>query len=469
MKKTIFFLLIVTLANLLLYSQNRIHTLQSVTEKKKMDENDYRFFYGICWDGDNASNLSFAKQMGYQYIFYRWNMEKEENATNMHFYLESPEYITYQRGIDRSLINNYDTTFYTRFAALKDASLPFPENMARGWFVTPESFVVVPDFQQQKVIDYMVDSILNYVQRIERPDKNFIFGGYAWDVPQLAGDFWDTIQVWDNKHLGSQITLAYWTGSDSGSRHPDVSHEYKTYSDGHAAFYKALYKKTREQYPNARFIMEPYRIYNNWINEIADRKDAKELMPDILLQEEAGTAFATKDSIYKVGLINRENVGVTAPITDETRNREIAALAAVNGSIFGWSGRFGNDSNGKRYKHIDQIPSWLQLIRSIPGWENKNGTPLSTRKWKNGIYSSPTAYISSEVIYAVQPETGRIFIVFSDIKGIAPFPHWKQGMQIYQTNDMFLEEKTANKDIRISKKKIYLTNPNGVNTGYIIK
>lgn len=109
------------------------------------------------------------------------------------------------------------------------------------------------------------------------------------------------------------------------------------------------------------------------------------------------------------------------------------------------------------------------LVRVITAWENKNGTPLNERKWSEGIYTSPTAYIAKDVIYARQPDTGKIFVVFNHENGKARFDLWKKGMKVYRTNDMLIEEEIAENDIDISNQTIRLKNASRVGKAYIIK
>ena len=433
----------------------------------KADQPDFRNFYGIAWDGKPADNMAYAQQMGYDYIIYAGGMENEENATNIRFYLESPEYFTYTRSVDRNReYTAEEKESISSFSALKDASLSFPDNLATGWFTTPDRFTILPDFQQQRVVDEVIERIFQKVEELQRPEKGFIFGGFAWDVPQLSGDFFDKQQ----RLGGNQQTLAYWRGVDSGDLYPGNTHEYTTHSDGRAAFYKTLFKRTKEKYPDAKFIMEPWQIYDEWIKGVALRDDAKELIPDMLLQEKPGLEFITDKRIYDSGLTDDTCVGSTTPnIFGEDKNRETAAMAAIHGSSFGWFGRFGGTGNMPRYKNVYDVPARLLLVRVIPDWENKNGTPLEDRKWSEGVYSSPNAYISEDLIYAVQPKTGKIFVVFNSENGKTRFNLWKNGMQIYRTNGMLIEEETANDDLEISGQTIRLKNGSGVGKTYILK
>ncbi|MDO5570538.1 MAG: hypothetical protein Q4F97_03620 [Bacteroidales bacterium] len=434
---------------------------------RKNKDSDFRNFYGITWNGKASDNLKFAKQMGYDYIFYSYGMENETEAHDIYFYLESPEYMTYTRKVDRrKAYTKEEQEKISEFCALKDASLPFPDNLASGWTTESQSFTVLPDFQQQKVIDVVVEKIIERIKEIERPNKNFLFGGIAWDVPQLEGDFYDKAQALG----GKQITLSFWRGEDSGDICPGTVHDYNTYSDGRAMFYKTLYKRVKDLYPNAKFMVEPWHIYNDWIEDMQKRNDAKELMPDLVLQEGPWTDFVTDNKNFSSGLVDYNNIGCTTPnVYSEEKNREIAAMAAVHGAIFGWFGRFGGTGEMPAYKNVFDVPAWLLLVRAICGWENKNKTPLNKRKWVDGIYSSPTAYISDDVIYAKQPNTDRIFVVFNKSNSKAPFYLFKKGMKVFSSDNMLIENGVSTDDVLISNNIITLVNENKIGKAFIIK
>ena len=428
---------------------------------------DYRNFYGIVWVGNNDDNLAFAKQMGYDYIFYNNGIANHANSDSLKFYLESPQYDCYQRRVDRSIsYTEKEKDDLSRFVALKDASKPFPENLARGWFFTPDLFSTEPDWQQQRVIDLVVDSILRRVASLERKEKGFEFGGFAWDVPQFYGDFWDSI----SSRNGRQVTLAYWTGHDSGDKHPDVTHEYETYSDGYAAFYKTLWRRTRQKYPNARFIVEPWHPYNEYLRHIVNRPDFHEIIPDLIVQEMDGDEFATDENVINSGLIDPSKLGCTTPnIFTEEANRKIAGLAASRGSVFGWYGRFGGTGDMPAYNNITEVPARLQLVRVIAGWENLHQTPLNERKWDGETYSSPKAHISKDVIYAIQPRTNRLFIVFLTANASIEIPSSHISASIYSTDNLFCEVGINATDIRITNNKITLLNQSKAGAGFILK
>lgn len=430
---------------------------------------DHRNFYLVAWNGDWRDHLAYARQMGHTHVYYRPGMEKDPNAKDMRFYLGSPEYHCYSRDIDtRREYTEEETDSISRFVALKDSTAPFPDNLARAWFRQPQVFCVEPDYQQQRVIDLIVEKTLKRIEEIEKNDLNFRFAGYMFDVPQLTGDFWDTLQT---RNTGRQITLAYWTGRDCGSRHPDVMHNFPTYSDGKAAYYQQLFERTRERYPDLKVFMEPYSVYTGFIKPIEDRPDFKELMPDILAQEKGGTEFITDHRIYQSGLVQREDVMSTTPdVFSESESRKIAGLSAANGHYFGWYGRWGGSGDMPNYQNIWEVPPRLLLVRAIPTWENLLQTPLEKRRWDEESYSSPTSSISRDVIVGTQPGTNKIFLVFNDPGGVASLPEGAgKGLRIYRTNGLFIEEGGPVDDLAITDGKITLKYRYAAGRGYILK
>ena len=219
---------------------------------------DYRNFFGLCWISSVDETLRYAKQMGYRHVYYKGGMEKHPLSKGMFFVMESPEYSVYRRTIDISkkyppeVIREWETT-----CSLISLDKPFPQNMATGWFVPPHHFTATLDLQQEKVIEDITNKIIEKVKKIQMANLDFKFSGFAWDVPQPQGDFWSEHKTkkMDN---GSQVTLAYWTGKDASVKHPDVTHEYATYSEGHFEFYRRLFEKARKINPDAKWIVEPY-------------------------------------------------------------------------------------------------------------------------------------------------------------------------------------------------------------------
>lgn len=148
-------------------------------------------------------------------------------------------------------------------------------------------------------------------------------------------------------HNGRQVTLAHWTGKDASVKHPDVTHEYATYSEGHFEFYRRLFQKARSQInPEAKWIVEPYSVYNDWMRYMdwdfmkAKGDQRREYMPDLVCSEGNGTEFVDNPKNFESGLIDRTRVASTTPnIFDDGTLRKIAGAAASKGAWTGWFGR----------------------------------------------------------------------------------------------------------------------------------
>ena len=426
---------------------------------------DFRNYYGIGNRGKAHDNLLYTRQMGYDYVFYQHGMELDTLSNGMHFYLEDPEFSTYKRIIDRKQrTSQKDIDFIEKNCALKDRSGVFPDNLARGWIWKPDTdrFVIILDYQQQRVIDWAIDTITRYVEGIEARNPKFHFAGYTWDEPRPSGDFYDIHPTFH------PVTLATWTGGDYGIVNNGQHHDYDNYTDGHMAFYKKIYKVTRAKYPDAHFMSEPFRIYEGWVKTMKDRKDGKELTPDILSQEGPGTQFIDDQRIFDSGFIKRENViSTTSSISDEPSNRLTAADAAVHGQGFCWFGCFGGAGNMPNYMNVMDVPQRILLTRMLTTWENGNGTPLSDRSWDGEVYQSKTAFVSKDVIAILQPYTKKLFVVFLTADGNLRIPSGRTVKAIFRTDNYFIESQNGNGDVDISNRGVRLRNQNYLGRGYI--
>ena len=449
---------------------------------------DYRNFFGLCWISSVDETLRYAKQMGYRHVYYKDGMEKHPLSKGMFFVMESPEYSVYRRTIDISkkyppeVIREWETT-----CSLISLDKPFPQNMATGWFVPPHHFTATLDLQQEKVIEDITNKIIEKVKKIQMANLDFKFSGFAWDVPQPQGDFWSEHKTkkMDN---GSQVTLAYWTGKDASVKHPDVTHEYATYSEGHFEFYRRLFEKARKINPDAKWIVEPYSVYNDWMrymdSDLMKSKgaDVKKYMPDFILEENGTTGFVDDERAFKNGLIDKSRTGSSTPnVWDEPQSRKIAAAAAVNGAWNTWFGRIGGTGNCPRYMYIRDVPARLKIAKLLPVWENLNGTPLSERKYENGVYSSPSAGMSDSAIWAKHPETGEVYFTFINMDGYVPVPQGFEIDEISALSGVFekLEGMAPNETNKWGKKnpplmeikdgKIIPNNPGVINMPYCVK
>jgi hypothetical protein len=460
---------------------------------------DFRSFYGISWVGDPCDNLKYAKSMSYDYVVNQDGMGKcsSEDKNGLKFYIQDPEFeftynyytwvIDINKNYSQSQIDSYNQVFSWKGTA--DESVTFPYNLATGWWFTNHTFRPNPDFQQQIVIDQAIDKAISTIHKLENVSIGWEFGGWAWDVPDLAGDWWTERQAgytgssWmcgDRACAGRNGNLSMWNngGIDSGSLHGNITHEYDSYSEARAALYKQLFSRTMQEYPDMKLYYQPYGVYS-WIKTIKDRPDIQELMPPqrvFLCQEAADSwtndvSFLTDTRIYSTGLIAKDYTCNDNPDNhDIDRSLVLASNIMINGAWMGWYGRFGGTDGTTSYQSIRDVPPRLKLIRAIPDWENKNGVIISDRHWDsiNRIYQSTKSYADMKVIYSNHPDNGDIYAVVIDRTGNITIDSAKHVTEIYSVDGLFQRASRADSDFTINGNVMTLNSASNQGNGYII-
>ncbi|MCK6468364.1 MAG: LamG domain-containing protein [Candidatus Brocadia sinica] len=434
-------------------------------------DNSWKNWYSIVCRGTPEENARYAKQMGYDYIAIHWRGEvypstykgKQEYA-NLKFYILEPERRigpTFGIKMDIDTKNSYTQAqidFYNKHMAWKSND-PFPNNLATGWFQgTSTQFCAMWDFQQQAVIDMVVEECINLFHSYEDTNLPFTFAGYMIDVPALAGAFWR----WENnKNVFTR--LSYWTGTESGLVHGAITHEYATYEDGKAAFFKQLNNRMRQEFPDAKWIVEPYYLYktnaqDEWIYQIKDRYDKEGLTPDMLSQESSGADFVDNTNIFNSGVtVTKDMVGISQPNSvDEYENRLYAAKAGINGAWYNWFLRFGGTGDMPNFQSITEVYPRLKLIRCLPNWDNLNTVPLVDRSWDGSVYRSTKSYASSDVMYSRQPKTGKLFVVFVTKNGVVKLNAGETVTGVQRADGYFIESGDGSADVAIVGDEIRL-------------
>jgi hypothetical protein len=431
-------------------------------------------FFGICWRGTAADNLRFAKQMGYHSLMWRPGMHNLQDASNIHFMLDKPENVIYPHlgeGVNQTILLSKTYTeaqkeTYAQYFCLKNNTQSFPDNIANGWFNfnssgKPTQFANVPDWQQKRVVDLILNLTSAEVQRLERPERGFLFAGFGWDIPRLTGDFQsDSAAFKFGKNDG--VTLAFWTGGDSSRLHPGTTHEYVTQSDGKAAFYKGLKTQFKELYPGRKllYLWEPAVINNEHLQQVLGRDDRDELLEDVMMTSEGDrgslTKFADDASLFASGIIKRDWVGCTQPNEHGfDKIKEIVGKAGIHGSWFGWFGRFNKQGEGQ-IDNIYDIPNWHQLARVIPSWDNLCGVPLNERTYNVTEYRSSNSCMSSKVLYSRQHKSNKLFVVFMDPSATIPLKPGDQVLSVKRVDNYFVETSDAASELNISDNLISL-------------
>jgi len=170
---------------------------------------DFRHFYGIAWRGTPEGNLRYARQVGHEHVFYQPDMETSSFSKGMKFFIESPElnYVPFTTELDLTkTYTQQEIDTFESFSCWKNDK-PFPQNIATGWPRNDHQFTINLDFQQQKVIDYVVDLAMKKVSEIETNGDQFSFAGFAWDEANYHGEFWSHA----HSRSGIQPSLQYVT------------------------------------------------------------------------------------------------------------------------------------------------------------------------------------------------------------------------------------------------------------------
>lgn len=243
----------------------------------------WKNFYGIAWRGGADESITYAKQMGYDYValmYGQWNRSlyaKNSERAGLKFYLLDPCVLQDMIPIIGKL--RIDTTqsytqeqkeFFEKNMVWKSMD-PFPNNIAPSWWYEETQFKTNWDFQQQRVIDYVIEQFITIAKSYEDQSIGFTCAGYMEDVPKLSGEFAYYDLTKNNRN--AFVTISYWTGVDSGLLHGDITHEYATYTEGRAAFFKQLNARMRQEFPDTKWILEPYHLYSEtatdeWIYQI---------------------------------------------------------------------------------------------------------------------------------------------------------------------------------------------------------
>ncbi|MEI7731074.1 MAG: hypothetical protein WCO56_15970 [Verrucomicrobiota bacterium] len=422
-------------------------------------------YYGICWARQIDEGLQFARQMGYAYVFHKSGMEKSPLAADFYFYLETPEYMAYNYlKVDRTVSENKQYTpaqinTYQQYFALKDTTSPFPKNLVPGWPSKDGGFCVEPDYQQQRVIDYFSEKVMAIAAKVEKKEKRFLFGGLAWDVPEVGGLFYAN---------GKPKPLSYWTKTDSTALFAGTTHQYQTYNEGKVAYFNTVKQAAMTQFPGRKlgFIFEPYPIYH-WIADLAklDVATQTKLFAQALIAQESGntpwstgTEFVDDPRIFKSGLLAKTQMGSDTPDNhDLYNNLTFASKAAINGAWFNWFGRISGSGDKVPMREISEVPNWLQLIRVVANWDNLNGIPLSSRALSGTTYTSTNSRMDENIIYSRQPKTQKLFVVFLNKAGEITMNPGEKIVSVKRVDSLFRETVNAVGDLTTSGNKIKLS------------
>jgi len=247
------------------------------------------------------------------------------------------------------------------------------------------------------------------------------------------------------------------------------THDFKTYSDGKAAFFEQLRTAIGA---GKKFGLEPSQIYHaSYIEElvrhIKDRSDKDNLTPDIIGQEDADTNFVDVSQIYNSGVnITKNMVGIDQ-VSQETEStcRTIYAKAAINGCWSNWYGLLGEGAGTPHFQNIVDVYPRLLFIRCVANWDNLNLVPLQYRTWSGAIYQSKATYNGSIWSYMSQhvyfsrfhKNTNKLYIVFNTAFETVPVPAGKTVSTIKRANAFLEEDTDGTNDLTVASGLISLT------------
>ena len=231
------------------------------------DWSSWKNNYGIAWRDTAINGCKYAKQVGYDYLALRIydspsKYQTYADCSGLKFFMVDPQHwamnsFGYSTNIDTTkTYTQAQIDFYNKNMTWKSTTA-FPNNLASGWFsgINGAIFAPVWDLQQQAVINMLVDKEMTLFRNYR--DAGIPFAGFMIDIAKLTGDF----NYWDGtKNI--QSDLSHWMGVDAGLLHSGITHEYTTYSEGHAAYYKKLTSTMLQEFPDAKWVLEPWVLYN---------------------------------------------------------------------------------------------------------------------------------------------------------------------------------------------------------------
>lgn len=374
-------------------------------------DDSWKNFYGAIWNGginnEAVDGVTYCKQMGYDYIAVRaGSINKTRYLTNsnrdgLKFYIINPKDYsnldpnTLSLTHDIAILNvgtmsANEKAYYNNNFAWITGTTTFPLNLAPGWWTGTATFRPIWDIQQQRVIDLIIPQIMSTIKQYENNSVNFKFAGVMYDIPILGGEL---------NYLSGTTNIAtnfnHWNGTDSSILHDSITHDYATYSDANAAFYKQLKSELSKEYPGFKTIHEPYYLWNSsalsdWINQISTRSDKNEIVGDMLFQESAGTEFVGDARNFNSGVnVNYGMVGSSQAFkVEQNLNRLYAGVAGTSGAWYNYFGTWGNRGTMPNFASLTAIYPRLKLVRVIPNWDNLNGIGTATRSYINDEYNA---------------------------------------------------------------------------------
>ena len=155
---------------------------------------------------------------------------------------------------------------------------------------------------------------------------------------------------------------------------------------------------------------------------------------------------ASKVSLDDVVGFNRsdfDGVDVYNRFQHFKQHLDACGTAGLYGAWFGW---YGEDAVNLEHKGELIYTNDLQLLRSIPNWDNIARVPVPAynqlspedqRAWDGHVYSSKNSYASSDVIWSRNPFNHELYVVFRSLVGKVALRPGEQVESAYFVNEWF--------------------------------
>jgi hypothetical protein len=223
------------------------------------------------------------------------------------------------------------------------------------------------------------------------------------------------------------------------NREAGGSGSYATWKDGQKDFMKRLSEQLRKRYTSHG---KPYRVFGNiWspkttlsAGSVLKWYADKSLRLDHYYYEAGNTltesqkatgidpqtglpAYTSKFGYLPANMISLNTrhgwYGPSYGNPDFFREHlEVMAMAALQGSWFGWYGESNVDRRDANRRLV--YTNDLQLLRAIPNWDNLAGQSLGARSYDQvaKCYRSGNSFASPDVVHSRAPGTRELYAVF---------------------------------------------------------
>ncbi|WNR46153.1 carbohydrate binding domain-containing protein [Paenibacillus roseipurpureus] len=453
---------------------------------------EYRNVHGLGWWQIGEQELRYAQSMGFKYVFldqyyknaastykkglrFYYNDPHKNIRPLLNYSLTAQQLANYKVKYPATFANwpeasrsirideldelqqndnalwSYLKTEYLKWYAVTDTLKPFPQNLM-GYRWGSIEFEAFYDFQQQWVIDNLVNRMKTVISQTESADDDFLFAGISIDVP-------DHDKEANYNPMTGGTTLL----------HDSITHQYTTLKEGWERFLIKLKNDLSAQYPtrSMKYWFEPYRVMTDWMANVNassySSTDKKTLMGDFLTSEAITDDFLNPQ-VTSSGILSLEDVGVSSPdfVPDAqgyvSYGLPLLGKAAINGRFMNWFGRPGPPGFKGNIPNLDDSG---KLTRVLANWDNVNQVPLASRSWNLSTltYNSTKSHADPHVIYTRRPETNMLYVHFLDSTGTVTLNAGESVAKAVRVNEYMEPTIDAGSDLTISGSTVSINYP----------